>query len=64
MQGVAVVDRELLDAESLVRHLVPAGGVYAFLADHRRVLFPDGMFADCLPRRTGGRACPRMWSRR
>jgi hypothetical protein len=29
MQGVAILDRELLDAESLV----PAGSVYAFLAE-------------------------------
>lgn len=64
MQGVAVLDRELLDAESLVRHLVPAGSVFAFLADHRRVLFPDGLSPIYLPRRMGGRACPRMWSRR
>ncbi len=40
------VDRELLDAQALVGHLVPARSVYAFLAEHRSVLFPDGMFAD------------------
>jgi hypothetical protein len=40
MQGVAVADRELLDADSLVRHLVPAGSVFAFRADHRRVFVP------------------------
>jgi hypothetical protein len=58
MQGVAVLDRELLDAESLVRHLVPVGSVYAFLADHRRVLFPDGMFADLFASANGRPSVP------
>ena len=58
MQGVAVLDRELLDAESLVRHLVPAGSVYAFLADHRRVLFPHGMFADLFTSANGRPSVP------
>jgi IS5 family transposase len=35
-----------LDASALCRHLVPDGSVHAFLADHRRVLFPDEMFVD------------------
>ena len=52
------IDRELLDAESLVRHLVPAGSVFAFLADHRRELFPDGMFADLFPSATGRPSVP------
>jgi transposase len=46
MQGVALLDRELLDAESVCGHLVPDGSVFAFLADHRRDLFPEEMFAD------------------
>jgi hypothetical protein len=46
VQGITRVDRELLDAQALVGHLVPAGSVYAFLAEHRREVFPDGMFAD------------------
>ena len=29
-----------------VGHLVPAGTVYAFLAEHRQRLFPDELFAD------------------
>jgi hypothetical protein len=33
---------ELLDVESLVRHLVPARSVFAFLADHCRDLFAEG----------------------
>jgi hypothetical protein len=58
MQGVAVLDGELLDAESLVRHLVPAGSVFAFLADHRRVLFPDGLFADLFSSANGRPSVP------
>jgi hypothetical protein len=34
-------------------HLVPAGSVYAFLADHRQHLFPPALFAD-LTRQGGG----------
>jgi IS5 family transposase len=37
---------ELLDAAALCGHLVRAGSVHAFLAEHRRRLFPDEMFAD------------------
>jgi hypothetical protein len=37
---------ELLDAAALCRHLVAEGSVYGFLADHRRDLFPDELFAD------------------
>jgi hypothetical protein len=36
----------MLDAESLTGHLLPEGGVFAFLAAHRHELFPDGLFAD------------------
>ena len=36
----------LLDAAALVGHLVPAGSVYAFLAEHRDRVFPDALFAD------------------
>jgi IS5 family transposase len=46
MQGSSDPARELLDAQALVGHLVPAGTVYAFLAEHRDRLFPDEMFAD------------------
>jgi hypothetical protein len=46
MQGVERVDREFLDAETLVGHLVPAGGMFAFLAGHRLDVFPDGEFED------------------
>ena len=46
VQGSLDPNRELLDAQALVGHLVPAGTVYAFLAEHRQRLFPDDMFAD------------------
>jgi hypothetical protein len=46
MQGRSGSERELLDTAALVGHLVPAGSVYALLAEHREVLFPDGMFED------------------
>ena len=39
-------DRELLDAEALVGHLVPEGSMFAFLAAHRQDLFPDDGFED------------------
>ena len=46
VQGSSGRDRELLDAGALVGHLVPAGTVHAFLAEHRGELFPDELFAD------------------
>jgi hypothetical protein len=38
-----------MDAVSVSGHLLPPGSVYAFLAGHRRELFPDAMFADLFP---------------
>jgi hypothetical protein len=58
MQGVARIDHELLDARELAGHLVRPGGVFAFLADHRRELFPDGVFADLFPSGTGRPSIP------
>jgi IS5 family transposase len=46
VQGSSDPNRELLDAQALVGHLVPAGTVHGFLAEHRGRLFPDEMFAD------------------
>jgi Transposase domain (DUF772) len=51
-------DRELLDTASLVGHLVPAGSVFAFLAEHRREVFPDGLFADLFPSGRGRPSVP------
>ena len=46
VQGRSDDQRELLDAESVAGHLLKADSVFAFLAAHRRELFPDEMFAD------------------
>ena len=58
MQGVERTDRELLDAAALVGHLVPEGSMFAFLAAHRRDLFPDKDFADLFPSDRGRRSMP------
>lgn len=58
MQGVADPNREFLDAAALCRQLVPEGTVAAFLADHRRELFPDEMFEDLFPSRRGRPSIP------
>jgi hypothetical protein len=47
-----------MDTAALVGHLVPAGSVYALLAEHRQVLFPDGMFADLFPSGRGRPSLP------
>jgi hypothetical protein len=39
MQGQTRTERELLDARVMVGDLVPAGSVFAFLAEHRHELF-------------------------
>ncbi len=49
MQGKERADRQLLDAQALVGHLVPAGSMFAFLAGHRQELFGDEDFADLFP---------------
>ena len=46
MQGFERADRQLLDAEMLAGHLVPAGSMFAFLAAHRAEVFPDADYAD------------------
>src|SRR4051794_5966310 len=59
MQGISDPTRvELLDAAALCRHLVPDGSVHAFLADHRRQLFPDELFADLFPSGRGRPSVP------
>jgi IS5 family transposase len=58
MQGRAQDQRELLDAESVVGHLVKPGSVFAFLAEHRRRLFPDELFADLFPSGRGRPSVP------
>ncbi|HXZ75383.1 MAG TPA: transposase [Streptosporangiaceae bacterium] len=46
MQGYERADRQLLDAEMLAGHLVPAGSMFAFLAAQRAEVFPDADYAD------------------
>jgi hypothetical protein len=46
VQGVEGPDRELWDAGEVVGHLVAAGSMFAFLAEHRGEVFPDGQYAD------------------
>jgi Transposase domain (DUF772)/Transposase DDE domain len=58
MQGCERADRQLLDAAALVGHLVPEGSVFAFLAAHRREVFPPGLFADLFPAVTGRPGLP------
>ena len=52
------VERELLDAESMVGQLVPEGSVFAFLAEHRGELFPVSFIADLFPSKTGRPSLP------
>src|SRR3954464_4953650 len=47
-----------MDAESVPGHLLPSGSVYAFLAGHRRELFPDAMYADLFPSPLGRPSVP------
>ena len=61
MQGKPRMDRELLDAGEMAGHLVPPGSVFAFLAEHRRELFPDLFTADLFPSRTAARRCRPTW---
>jgi IS5 family transposase len=58
MQGEADRQRELLDVESLAGHLLPAGSVFAFLAEHRDRLFPASMFTDLFPSGRGRPSIP------
>jgi hypothetical protein len=47
-----------MDAESVSGHLLPPGSVYAFLAEQRRELFPDALFADLFPSHLGRPSVP------
>jgi hypothetical protein len=58
MQGISRTGRDLWDAGDVAGHLVPAGGIFAFLAEHRRELFPDSFTADLFPSRTGRPSLP------
>lgn len=58
MQGRRVDELELLDAASVAGHLVESGSVFRLLADHRRELFPEAMFADLFPSDRGRPSVP------
>jgi hypothetical protein len=58
MQGVERADRDLLDAEALVGHLVGEGSMFAFLAAHRQDLFGDKEFEDLFPSGKGRPSIP------
>jgi hypothetical protein len=58
VQGVEGADRELLDAEALVGHLVTPGSMFALLAGHRQDLFPDNEFEDLFPSGKGRPSIP------
>jgi len=58
VQGITRSDRELLDAQALVGELVPAGSVFAFLAEHRQELFSDSFIADLFSYSTGRPSLP------
>ena len=47
-----------MDVESLAGHLLPAGSVFRFLAEHRHRLFPDALFADLFPSGRGRPSIP------
>jgi len=58
MQGKSDPNAELLDAAALCGHLVADDSVHAFLAAHRGVLFPDGLFEDLFPSGRGRPSVP------
>jgi len=58
VQGKSDPNAELLDAAAVCRHLVAEDSVYGFLADHRRGLFPDDLFADLFPSGRGRPSVP------
>ena len=58
VQGVERADRELLDAEALVGHLVAPGSMFAFLAAHRQEVFADEEFEDLFPSGKGRPSIP------
>jgi hypothetical protein len=57
VQGTSHPEHVVMDIES-VAGLLPTGSVYAFLAEHRRELFPDEMFADLFPSSLGRPSVP------
>jgi hypothetical protein len=58
VQGSSHPEHVVMDAEATLGRLLPPGSVYAFLAAHRRELFPDVMFADLFPSPLGRPSVP------
>ena len=58
VQGEAGKQWDLLDVSVVAGHLMPAGSVFAFLAEHRSRLFPDELFADLFPSGRGRPSIP------
>jgi IS5 family transposase len=58
VQGTSHPEHVVMDAVSVSGHLLPSGSVFAFLAEHRRELFPDAMFADLFPSPLGRPSVP------
>jgi hypothetical protein len=46
------------DVWATCQQLIPAGSVFAFLAEHREELFPGDMFADMYPSLNGRPSMP------
>ena len=59
MQGERPGELAGPDVWETCRELIPAGSVFAFLAEHREALFPAGMFADMYPSPNGRPRCRR-----
>ena len=58
MQGRSDPQRELLDVDAVAGHLLPAGSIYAFLAEHRARLFAAELFEDLFPSGRGRPSVP------
>ena len=58
MQGERAAELVGPDVWETCRELIPAGSVFAFLAEHREALFPAGMFADMYPSPNGRPSLP------
>jgi hypothetical protein len=58
MQGERSVELAGPDVWQTCRELIPAGSVFAFLAEYRDALFPAEMFADMYPSRNGRPGMP------
>jgi hypothetical protein len=58
VQGRSEDQREILDVELVAGHLLKPGSVFAFLAGHRRQLFPDQLFAHMFPSGRGWHSVP------